>query len=44
MDDRERLAFVLHDLFAFPFGEVAAILGRPGRRASWPAGPAAPHG
>jgi DNA-directed RNA polymerase specialized sigma24 family protein len=30
MDDRERLAFVLHDLFAFPFGEVAAILGRSG--------------
>jgi RNA polymerase sigma factor (sigma-70 family) len=24
----ERLAFVLHDLFAMPFGEVAAVLGR----------------
>jgi hypothetical protein len=24
----ERLAFVLHDLFAVPFGEVAEILGR----------------
>lgn len=30
MDDRERLAVVLRDLFAFPFGEVAAILGRSG--------------
>jgi RNA polymerase sigma factor (sigma-70 family) len=26
----ERLAFVLHDLFAVPFEEVAAILGRSG--------------
>ncbi len=24
----ERLAFVLHDMFAMPFGEVAAVLGR----------------
>ena len=24
----ERLAFVLHDIFAVPFGEIAAILGR----------------
>ena len=24
----ERLAFVLHDMFAVPFGEIAAILGR----------------
>jgi RNA polymerase sigma factor (sigma-70 family) len=24
----ERLAFVLHDMFAIPFGEIAAILGR----------------
>jgi len=27
MDDRDRLAFVPHDLFAVPFEEVAAILG-----------------
>jgi RNA polymerase sigma factor (sigma-70 family) len=25
----ERLAFVLHDMFAVPFGEIASILGRP---------------
>ena len=25
----ERLAFVLHDLFALPFGEIAAVLERP---------------
>ena len=24
----ERLAFVLHDMFAIPFTEVAAVLGR----------------
>jgi hypothetical protein len=30
MDDRGRQAFVLHGLFAVPFEEVAAILGRSG--------------
>jgi DNA-directed RNA polymerase specialized sigma24 family protein len=30
MDDRDRLAVVPHDLFAVPFEEVAAILGRSG--------------
>ncbi len=37
----ERLAFVLHDIFAVPFDEIAPIVERsPRRRASWPAGPA----
>ena len=35
----ERLAFVLHDIFAVPFDEIAPII-EPRRRASWPAGPA----
>ena len=35
LDPAERLAFVLHDMFAVPFEEIAAILGRtPGRRAA----------
>ena len=29
----ERLAFVLHDLFAVPFDEIGAILGRPANAA-----------
>ena len=39
----ERLAFVLHDLFAVPFDEIAPIVGQVARRrpASWPAGPGA---
>ena len=38
----ERLAFVLHDLFAVPFDDIAPIVGRsPPRPGSWPAGPAA---
>ena len=38
----ERLAFVLHDLFAMPFTEVAAVPGaRRTRRGSSPAGPGA---
>ena len=37
----ERLAFVLHDIFAVPFDEIAPIVDRsPRRPASWPAGPA----
>ena len=28
LDPAERLAFVLHDLFAMPFDEIAAIIGR----------------
>jgi Sigma-70, region 4/SnoaL-like domain len=28
LDPAERLAFVLHDMFAVPFDEIAAILGR----------------
>jgi RNA polymerase sigma factor (sigma-70 family) len=36
----ERVAFVLHDTFGLPFGEIAEITGRsPARPASWPAGP-----
>ena len=39
----ERLAFVLHDMFAVPFDEIAPIVEPLARRrpASWPAGPAA---
>ena len=38
----ERLAFVLHDMFAVPFDEIAPIVGRtPRRPASWPAARAA---
>jgi RNA polymerase sigma factor (sigma-70 family) len=38
----ERLAFVLHDMFAVPFDEIAPIVGRSRRRpGSWPAAPAA---
>ncbi len=38
----ERLAFVLHDLFAVPFDEIAPVLDRtPKPRGSSPAGPAA---
>ena len=38
----ERLAFVLHDMFAVPFDEIAPIVGRsPTRRGSSPAAPAA---
>ena len=38
----ERLAFVLHDMFAVPFDEIAALLDRsPRRPASSPAAPAA---
>ena len=38
----ERVAFVLHDTFGLPFGEIAAITGRRRPRpASWPAGPGA---
>lgn len=37
----ERLAFVLHDVFAVPFGEIADIVGRsPPPPVSSPAGPA----
>lgn len=28
LEPAERLAFVLHDMFAFPFQEIAAVLGR----------------
>nr|BFE85192.1 hypothetical protein GCM10020093_077930 [Planobispora longispora] len=35
----ERLAFVLHDMFALPFEEIAPIVGRtPPRPGSWPVG------
>ncbi len=38
----ERLAFVLHDMFAMPFGEIAPIVERsPPPPGNWPAGPAA---
>ena len=34
----ERLAFVLHDLFAVPFDEIGTVLGRsPAAAGSWPA-------
>ena len=37
----ERVAFVLHDVFAIPFEEIAPIVGRSGRRhGNSPAGPA----
>ena len=36
----ERVAFVLHDMFAVPFGEIAPVLDRsPAATRSWPAGP-----
>ncbi|WP_159943498.1 MULTISPECIES: hypothetical protein [unclassified Nocardiopsis] len=36
----ERLAFVLHDLFALPFDQIAPILDRtPRPPGNWPAGP-----
>ncbi len=38
----ERLAFVLHDVFAMPFDEIAPIVDRtPTRPGSWPVGPGA---
>ncbi|MFD0475665.1 hypothetical protein ACFQ0B_51185 [Nonomuraea thailandensis] len=38
----ERLAFVLHDVFAVSFGEIGEIIDRsPPRPGSWPAGPGA---
>ncbi len=33
----ERVAFVLHDMFAVPFDEIAPIVGRRRRPGSWPA-------
>jgi RNA polymerase sigma factor (sigma-70 family) len=30
LDPAERLAFVLHDMFAVPFGEIAPTAGQPG--------------
>ncbi len=33
----ERLAFVLHDVFKLPFEEIAPMVDRRLRRASWPA-------
>ena len=41
----ERLAFVLHDMFAVPFEEIARVAGRSRTRlASWPAGSPASAG
>ena len=42
LNPAERLAFVLHDMFAVPFDEIAPILGRSpdATEACWPAGPA----
>jgi RNA polymerase sigma factor (sigma-70 family) len=38
----ERLAFVLHDIFAVPFDEIAAVVGRSpaGGSRTWPRSPA----
>ena len=37
----ERLSFLLHDLFAVPFDDIARIMDRPlTRPVSWPAGAA----
>lgn len=37
MTPAERVAFMLHDVFRVPFGEVAEIVGRtPGPAANWP--------
>jgi DNA-directed RNA polymerase specialized sigma24 family protein len=38
----ERVAFILHDVFGYPFADVAQIVGRTPRHAgSWPPRPAA---
>ena len=40
LEPRERLAFVLHDLFAVPFDDIAPVVdARARRRGSWRAGP-----
>src|SRR5262245_16342333 len=37
----ERLAFILHDIFAVPFDDIAPIVGRsPAAAGNWPAAPA----
>jgi RNA polymerase sigma-70 factor (ECF subfamily) len=42
MTPAERVAFILHDVFRYPFAEVAEIAGRTRwRAASWPPQPAA---
>src|SRR3954467_14468920 len=43
LDPAERLAFVLHDMFALPFWAVASIVGRSAAPARQPATPAAPQ-
>jgi DNA-directed RNA polymerase specialized sigma24 family protein len=40
MTPAERVAFILHDVFRYPFTEVAEIVGRT-PAASWPPPPAA---
>ena len=40
LEPAERLAFVLHDMFAVPFEEIAMVVGRtPSRPGNWPVGP-----
>jgi RNA polymerase sigma factor (sigma-70 family) len=42
MTPAERVAFILHDVFGYPFADIAQIVGRTRRHAgSWPPQPAA---